>query len=286
MNTKTLKKSLLGQLFLITLGTAIIAIGAYFFKFPNNFSFGGVTGIAVVLAGILPYSPSTLTFIFNIGLLFVAYIFLGKQFATKTIYTSVLMSVLLALFDRFIPLAGPLTNEPFLEFAMAVFLAALGAAILFNTDASGGGTDILALVLKKYTGFSIGGSLFVIDLSIVIMALLVFDIQTGIFAIAGLASKSFVVNGVIESLNISKYFNIICDNPEPIYEYIHNELHRGATIIEGMGTFSHQSKYIIFTAIYPEQAIKLRNKVRELEPNAFIFIANSSEIIGRGFQSF
>lgn len=283
---KKLMKSILGQFFLITLGTGIIAIGAYFFKFPNNFSFGGVTGIAVILAKILPYSPSTLTFVFNMALLFVGFLFLGKGFGIKTVYTSVLLSVLLSLLDKFTPIDAPLTNEPFLEFTMAVFLTALGAAVLFNVDASGGGTDILALILKKYTGFSIGTSLFFIDLFIVIFAFIMFDIQTGIFAIAGLASKAFVVNGVIESLNINKYFNIICENPEPIYKYINNELHRGATITEGKGTFTHKPKYIIFTAIYPEQAIKLRNMVKTLEPNAFIFVSNSSEIIGRGFQSF
>lgn len=283
---KKLRSSFLGQFLLITVGTGIVATGTYFFKFPNNFSFGGVTGLAVVLAKVLPYSPSTLTFIFNMALLLVGFVFLGREFGAKTVYTSLLLSVLLALFDKLIPLEKPLTDELFLEFTMAVTLTAIGAAILFNVEASSGGTDILALVLKKYTGFSIGASLFLIDLLIVILALLVFDIKTGIFAIAGLSSKAFVLNSVIESLNVNKYFNIICENPDPIRQYINEELHRGATIIEGKGSFTQKPRYIIFTAIYPEQAVKLRNKVKTLEPNAFIFVANSSEIIGRGFQSF
>lgn len=283
---KKLRSSFLGQFLLITVGTGIVATGTYFFKFPNNFSFGGVTGLAVVLAKVLPYSPSTLTFIFNMALLLVGFVFLGREFGAKTVYTSLLLSVLLALFDKLIPLEKPLTDELFLEFTMAVTLTAIGAAILFNVEASSGGTDILALVLKKYTGFSIGASLFLIDLLIVILALLVFDIKTGIFAIAGLSSKAFVLNSVIESLNVNKYFNIICENPDPIRQYINEELHRGATIIEGKGSFTQKPRYIIFTAIYPEQAVKLRNKVKSLEPNAFIFVANSSEIIGRGFQSF
>lgn len=283
---KKLRNSFLGQFLLITIGTIIVSMGTYFFKFPNNFSFGGVTGLAVVLAKVLPYSPSSLTFVFNMSLLVVGFIFLGREFGAKTVYTSVLLSVLLALFDRFIPLSQPLTDELFLEFTMAVTLTAIGAAILFNVEASSGGTDILALVLKKYTGFSIGSSLFLIDLLIVILAFLVFDIKTGIFAIAGLSSKAFVLNSAIESLNVNKYFNIICENPDPIREYINEELHRGATIIEGKGSFTQKPRYIIFTAIYPEQAVKLRNKVKALEPNAFIFVANSSEIIGRGFQSF
>lgn len=283
---KKLRNSFLGQFLLITIGTIIVSMGTYFFKFPNNFSFGGVTGLAVVLAKVLPYSPSSLTFVFNMSLLVVGFIFLGREFGAKTVYTSVLLSVLLALFDRFIPLSQPLTDELFLEFTMAVTLTAIGAAILFNVEASSGGTDILALVLKKYTGFSIGSSLFLIDLLIVILAFLVFDIKTVIFAIAGLSSKAFVLNSAIESLNVNKYFNIICENPDPIREYINEELHRGATIIEGKGSFTQKPRYIIFTAIYPEQAVKLRNKVKALEPNAFIFVANSSEIIGRGFQSF
>lgn len=281
---KKLSKSSLGQILLLTVGTIIIAIGAYFFKFQNNFSFGGVTGISVVLSKISPYSPSTVNFIVNILLLIVGFFLLGKQFGLKTVYSSMLLSGLLSLFEKIYPMHQPLTDQPFLEFVIAVFLAALGAAILFNIDASGGGTDIIAVIIKKYTGLTVGSSLFIIDLVVIVVTFFVFDIQTGLFAVAGLVSKTFVINGAIESLNLSKYFNIICSNPKPIVDYINKELGRGATISSAKGAFSNSDKYIIFTALYPEQAVKLRNKVKEIEPSAFVLIMNSSEIIGRGFQ--
>lgn len=281
---KKLSKSTFGQFISLTIGTLIIAVGAFYFKFPNNFSFGGVTGISVVLAKMLNLSPSVITFVINMLLLIVGFLFLGKQFGLKTVYSSILLSILLALFERIYPINLPLTEQPFLEFVIAVFLSALGAAILFNIDASGGGTDIIAVIIQKYTGLSVGSSLFIIDLVVIVITFFVFDIQTGLFAIAGLITKTFVINGAIESLNLSKYFNIICDNPEPIVKYINKELKRGATIGYVTGAFSNQEKHIIFTALYPEQAVKLRNRVKKLEPEAFILIMNSSEIIGRGFQ--
>ncbi len=282
---KKLSKSSVGQFMLLTIGTALIAIGAYFFKFQNNFSFGGVTGLSVVFSEITPYSPSTITFIVNILLLIVGFLLLGKQFGVKTVYSSMLLSTLLSIFEKVFPMNAPLTDEPLLEFVIAVFLAALGAAMLFNIDASGGGTDIIAVIIKKYTGLSVGSSLFIIDLLVIAMTFFVFDIKTGLFAIAGLVSKSYVINGAIESLNLSKYFNIICSNPEPILEYINSELGRGATYTKATGSFANSDKYIIFTALYPEQAVKLRNKVKAIEPSAFVLIMNSSEIIGRGFQN-
>lgn len=270
---------------LITLGTLIITIGVYYFKFPNNFCFGGVTGIAVVLGQITPWSQGLVTLVMNIALLVVGCIFLGRGFGVKTIYSSMLMSGALWLLEAIDPLAAPLTTQPVLEFAIAVFLPSIGSAILFNIGASNGGTDVLAMILKKHTGVGVGNSLMLVDLFITAAAFLCFDIQTGLFSVMGLLTKTLVINGVIENLNLSKYFNIICDNPEPICSYINEHLNRGATVCSAKGSFTDADKYIIFTVLRRSQAVALRNHVRELEPHAFIMISNSSEIIGKGFQS-
>lgn len=270
---------------LITIGSLISAIGVYYFKFPNNFCFGGVTGIAVVLGEITPWSQGLVTMVMNICLLVVGCIFLGKEFGIKTIYSSMLMSGVLWLLEAIDPLVAPLTQQPVLEFAIAVFLPSIGSAILFNIGASAGGTDILAMILKKHSGFNVGSALLLVDLSITIAAFLCFDIQTGFFSVMGLLTKTLVINGVIENLNLSKYFNIICDNPEPICSYINDHLGRGATVCSAKGSFTDADKYIIFTVLRRSQAVSLRNYVRQLEPHAFIMISNSSEIIGKGFQS-
>lgn len=269
---------------ILTVATLILVVGVYVFKFPNNFSFGGVTGIAVILGKIGGLTPGTYTFIINMALLVLGFIFLGKSFGVKTVYVSVLTSVGLSLAEQWFPMSAPLTNEPVLELIFAIILPSVSAAILFNIGASGGGTDIIAMILRKYSTFNIGTALFLVDLFITVAACFVFDPQTGLFSFTGLMAKSLVIDGVIENINLCKYFTIICENPQPICDFIHNTLHRGATIYKAEGAYQHHEKTVILTVMKRSQAVQLRNFVRKHEPGAFIAITNSSEIIGKGFR--
>ena len=271
---------------LITIATLIMVVGIYVFKFPNNFSFGGVSGMAVLLAKLTSITAGDWTFLLNMVLLVLGFFFLGRSFGIKTVYVSVLMSVALSGMEKLFPMAQPLTTQPVLELIFAIFLPSLSAAILFNIGASGGGTDIIAMILKKYTKLNIGGALFLVDLGIVIASCFVFDAQTGLCSLCGLLAKSLVVDNVIESINLCKYFTIICNDPEPICDFITNELHRSATIYKAEGAYEHNQKTIIITIMKRSQAVELRNYIRIHQPTAFIAITNSSEIIGKGFRGF
>ena len=279
-------KRVLEEYTLLTIATLILVIGVYVFKFPNNFSFGGVTGIAVVLSALLPTTPGSLTFIINMVLLAVGFLFLGKEFGIKTVYVSLLMSAGLRLAEIWFPMDKPLTKEPVLELMYAIVLPAFSSAILFNVGASGGGTDIIAMVLKKYTRLNIGAALFLVDMGIVIASCLVFDAQTGLFSLCGLLAKSLVVDNVIESINLCKFFTIICNDPEPICDFITNHLKRSATVYQAKGAYQHNDKTVIITIMNRSQAVELRNYIRRSQPSAFIVITNSSEIIGKGFRGF
>ncbi len=283
--SKAQVRKVIGEYALLTLATAIMTVGIYFFKFPNNFNFGGVTGIAVLLAKVLPFSTGTINLVINMLLLIVGLIFLGRDFAFKTVYVSVLNSAALSLLEIWLPLDEPLTGQPFLELCFAVFLPALGSALMFNIGASSGGTDIFAMILKKYTSFNIGTALLYSDVVIVIFAFFVFDMQTALFSVLGFLVKSLVIDNVIESINLSKYFNVVCDNPTPICAFITENLSRSATVCKAQGAFSGHDKFIIFAAMKPSQAVKLRSYIKRIEPTAFILISNTSEIIGNGFRS-
>ncbi|MBQ7359391.1 MAG: YitT family protein [Lachnospiraceae bacterium] len=271
---------------ILTLATVVLIIGVYFFKFPNAFSFGGVTGMAIVLAKFISASPSTITFVINMALLLLGFLFLGKSFGIKTVYVSVLMSVGLSALEWIYPMSAPLTNEPVLELVFAIFLPSVSAAIMFNLGASGGGTDIVAMILKKYTSWNIGTALMMVDLAIVISACFVFDITTGLFSLCGLLAKSLVIDDVIENINLCKCFTIISENPEPITKYINEHLKRSATIYKAEGAYTHTEKTVIITVLKRSQAVQLRNFIRVTEPTAFITITKSSEIIGKGFRGF
>lgn len=271
---------------ILTIATLILVVGVHVFKFPNNFSFGGVTGFAVILGQLGALSASTYTFIINMVLLVFGFIFLGKSFGIKTVYVSILTSVALSLADKWFPISQPVTNEPVLELIFATILPAVSSAILFNIGASSGGTDIVAMILKKYSSFNIGMALFIVDLFMVVSAFFVFDTQTGLFSFTGLMAKSLVIDGVIENINLCKYFTIVCDDPQPICDFIMKNLNRSATIYKAEGAYAHRPKTVILTVMKRSQAVQLRNFVRRHEPGAFITITNSSEIIGKGFRGF
>ena len=270
----------------MTLGCLIYAVSIAIFLDPKGLAPGGVTGIAVVLGALVPATPGVITFIINMALLVLGFIFLGRGFGIKTVYVSVLMSAALRLAEIWFPMEHPLTSQPVLELLYAIALPAFSSAIFFNIGASGGGTDILAMILKKYTKLNIGAALFLVDLGIVLASCLVFDAQTGLFSMCGLLAKSLVVDSVIENINLCKYFTIICNDPEPICEFITKELNRSATVYQAEGAYQHNQKTVILTVMKRSQAVELRNYIRMNQPSAFIAITNSSEIIGKGFRGF
>ena len=278
-------KSKLKNFSLLTISTLIMAVGIYFFKFANNFTFGGITGIAVLVAKFLPISASDFSFVVNILLLIIGWIVLGKSFAEKTAYSTILLSVSLSLLERIYPMSHPLTNEPLLELIFAILLPALGSAILFNIGASSGGTDVIAMILKKYTSVDIGKGLMISDLIFTLAGFLVFNVKTGLYSLFGLIMRSALIDNFIESFNRSKYFHVVTSNATCICDFIQNDLQRGATIVNATGAFTGDDKYIILTVLSPSQAVKLRNFIKEQDPKAFLLVSNISEIIGKGFHS-
>lgn len=271
---------------LLNAGTLVVALGVYFFKIPNNFSTGGVTGIAIVISKFLPWiSTGSLVFLFNMLLLGVGFVFLSRKFGFATVYASTLMSVVVWVLERVYPMEAPFTDEPLLELIFAVGLPALGSALLFNIGASTGGTDIIAMLLKKYTSIDIGKALLAADFIVALSACFVFGIRTGLFSILGLLMKSMLVDSVIEGINQCKYLHIICQDPEVICDFIVQKLHRGVTICEATGAYTHHKLYLVLSVVSRGQAVALRHYVRQVEPHAFIMTTSTSEIIGKGFRS-
>ena len=266
---------------LLTFSTLIMAFGTYFFKFTNNFTFGGITGLAVLVAKTGLVSASDFNLAASMILLVIGLFVLGKKFAAKTAYCSILLSFALSAMERIWPMDGPLTDQPMLELCFAIALPALGSAILFNIGASSGGTDIIAMILKKYSSFDIGRALMLSDALITFIGFFIFDIETGLYSVLGLAIRSFMVDTFIER----KYFNVVCDHPEPICDFIVHTLGRSASVCQAKGAYSGKDKHIILTALNRVQAVRLRNFIKENDPEAFILISNTSEIIGKGFHS-
>ena len=262
-------------------GILMLAVGIYFFKAPNGFATGGVSGISIILAKItkgllesdqtkdffafLPdviknnLTQSVYMLIINTLLLVVGVIILGKKCGALTFYCSLMMSAVNFLLERFVPVesipgaivgengVAKLTGQPMLELVFAVMLTGIGSAILFKCNASSGGTDIVALILKKYTSLNVGTALLITDALTAASTIFIFGVEVGLFSMLGLFAKVFVVDDILDSMNMCKAFTIITTKPDEITEYIMNNLKHGATIYDAKGAYSGEGKNVIIT---------------------------------------
>ena len=286
LSVKELNSDKLKDFLLINLGLALVAAGIHFFKIPNHFATGGVSGLAIVIRHFFPrIAVGPLMLIINILLLIAGYALIGRIFGSKTVYSSFALSGMVWLLGKIYPVNTPFTNDTMLELILSILLPAVGSAITFNLNASTGGTDIVAKVLNKLTDIDIGKALLLADLAITLSAGFVYGIRIGMYSFLGLVLKGFVIDSVIEGLNLRKQLVIISEKPELIQEYIINNLHRGATIHIAYGAFTDDEKHVITTVVTRGQAIALRKYIREIDSKSFITITNTSEIIGKGFRS-
>jgi len=271
---------------LINLGLLLVGIGICLFKIPNKFATGGVSGLAIIASNLFPsIDVGPMMLIINIVLMFVGYFFLGPDFGSKTVYSSFALSGIVWAIQKLYPLTHPLTNDMLLELVFSIILPAVGSAIVFNFNASTGGTDIVAKILSKYTSLNIGKTLLLTDFLIAVGAGVVFGIKIGMYSVLGLIMKAFMIDLVMEGLNMSKQLVIISSKPEEIKAYIVLQLHRGATIYKAEGAFTHKPEEVITTVLNRRQSIKLRNFIRSVDHCAFITISNTSETIGKGFRN-
>lgn len=266
-------------------GILLLTIGVYFFKTPNNFATGGVSGLSLLLAKAFPVlTQAEYMASINVLLLILGVLVLGKECSGLTIFCSLQFSALNWLLEVLIPMKKPFTTEPLLELVYAMFLSGIASGILFDCNASSGGTDIIALILKKYSTLDIGRALLITDMVIVLSNFFINGMSAGLYSLCGLFMKTFLIDNIIESMNLCKAFTIVTTKPDEITDYIMNKLHHGVTMYEAHGGFTHGTKSMLLTVCRRADAFKLRRYAKQVDPDSFIIITNSSEIIGRGFR--
>lgn len=285
---------------LLNLGIVMMSASVYFFQTPNNFTLGGVAGIAIMLANVINhpfFSQAVIMAIINVFLLVLGLAILGKQCTFLTIYCSLFYTGFIWLFEVLDVLgfiagtptpAGavppPLTDQPFLEMCYAILLFGVGGALIFNCGASSGGTDIIALILKKFTKINVGMALMIIDLMVVCVSVTTFqNPATAMYSFLGLFAKSFLLDGVIESIGKTKYITIITSKPDEIGNYIIEIINHSFTKYDAEGGYTNEKKKVLITVCKRGEALKLKAKVKQLDNQAFVIITDANEILGKGF---
>jgi uncharacterized membrane-anchored protein YitT (DUF2179 family) len=274
--------------FLLSLngGLILTAAGISLFKAPNHFALGGTSGLSIILSTLFPGMPvSAFMWMVNAALVLLGLAMLDRKTIGWTIYSSFALSAFVTLFEWIYPMSAPFTNDTLLELCFAVLLPAIGSAIVFDAGASTGGTDILAMILKKHTSLEIGRALMISDAAIVAIAFVLYGPRTGLYCVLGLMAKAFIVDGAIESFNLRKVCTVISREPEAVEEFLVRELHRTCTLRAARGGFSNKPETEVVTVLTRKEATQLRLYLRKNDPKAFLTMVNSSEIIGKGFRS-
>ncbi len=286
VSPRSKKMNSLMQWVFITIGSLIMAISVYFFQTPNNITLGGVAGIAFILEKVA-LSQGIWMVIINGALLLLGLVVLGKQCTVKTIYSSALYTGLIYLFEligKVADIQHPVTGgSTFLALTYSILLFGVGGALIFNCGASSGGTDIIALILKKYTRLNIGVALFVVDFIVVSITIYSVSIEIALYSFMGLFAKSFLLDSIIEGLGRTKYITVITCMPDEIGKYIIEEVNHSYTVYEAKGGYSGEPKKVILTICKRNEAWKLKTKIKQIDPSAFIIISNANEIMGKGF---
>lgn len=272
---------------LLNAGLFLTALGIHFFKGPNHFAIGGTSGISILAAALVPgINIAGFMFIVNAALVVLGFVFLGREFVGVTFYSSMALSFFVWLLELIYPMTQPFTNDTLLELCFAVILPAVGSALVFNIGASTGGTDIIAMILSRRTSLEIGKALLVSDAMITLCSALLFGIRTGLYCVLGLLAKAFVVDGVIEGINVRKQITIVSVSTDDILNYIMHTLRRGATVYDAMGAYTRNKEQVITTVLGRRETVLLRNYIHAIDKYAFLTIVNSSETIGKGFRNF
>ena len=292
MKTKRVTKKAVLYWTVLNLGVLLLAAGVYFFKAPGHFATGGVSGIAIVLeyltVDVLHWEwcdQTVLNAILNILLLIIGFIFLGRGCGFKTAYCVLVYTGEMYLF-KLIPVNLPLTENVFLNFVYAMLITSAGSAIIFNCRASSGGTDIIALIIKKYTNVkNVGKALLLTDFIIALSSFITFGLEIGLYSMLGLFTKTFLVDGVIERIGKNKFVTIITAQPEMIAQFIIEGLHRGYTAYKAVGGYTGEEKTVMLTVCKRNEAYKLKTKIQKADPSAFVIITDSNETMGKGFDT-
>lgn len=269
---------------LITLGSALVALAIQLFFVPNQIAPGGVSGIGLLLNSLTPgVSVSTYVIGLNILLFILAFKLLGGGFGFKTIYASFSLSGIMWVIENiFRPEA--ITDDLMLSSLLGILLLGTGLGIVFNQDASTGGTDILAKILNKYMNLSMGLSMTIIDLMVVVLVAFFFGLERGLYA--GLATflNGIVIDRVVGGFNEKKQVFIITGDKDEVKSFIVNKIQRGATIFSGEGGFSGAENHVIYTVLSTKEFVTLKTFLREEHPDSFVTVSSTTEVLGQGFS--
>lgn len=266
------------EFLIITGGTGIVALAVYCFMIPSHVSVGSVSALAMVLTNFIPLPISVISFILNVLLLILGFLLIGPEFGAKTVYTTLLLPVMIGILEILLPNFQSLTEDPLLDVICYIMVVNIGLAILFSRNASSGGLDIIAKIMNKYLRMDLGQAMVVPGVVVALSSALVYDKKIVVLSVLGTYFGGLILDNFIFGINIKRRVCILSQKHDEILHFILHDLHSGATIYEGVGAFNRTQHQEIVTIVDKQEYRKLMDHVRKNDPTAFVTVIAVNEI--------
>nr|WP_321152663.1 YitT family protein [uncultured Acetatifactor sp.] len=267
------------ELLVMTGATFIIAAAVFFFLVPSHAAVSSVSGLAIVLSNFVPLSVSGITMALNLILLAVGFLLCGHEFGFKTVYTSILLPVLLGIFEFLLPGNGSLTGDALLDVACYIFTVSIGLGILFNMNASSGGLDIVAKILNRYLHMDLGKAMGMSGMLVALSSAFVYDKKTVVLSVLGTYLNGIVLDHFIFGQKMKRRVCIISkEKEEEICGWILYTLKSGATVYQAKGAYDGIVRNEIITIVDRNEYQKLMQYMIKTDPDAFITVYNVSDM--------
>ncbi|MCR8855344.1 YitT family protein [Lysinibacillus fusiformis] len=264
----------------VIVGAAVIAIGFNVFLLPNQVASGGVSGISTILHGLFGWNPGIVQYAFNIPLFIAGVLLLGKKFGIKSFIGTITLPFIVLLTNSW----EPWTDNPLLGALFGGIVVGLGIGLVFKGNASTGGTDLLAQIITKYTGLTLGTSVLLIDGIIAISAAVVFDLEKGLYALIGLYVTTKTIDIIQLGFSQSKMVYIITLKQDEVREGIYAEINRGVTKLQAFGGYTGEARPVLMVVVYQTEFTKLKQLIKSVDPSAFVIVSDAYEVLGEGFK--
>lgn len=269
-------------------GALLIAFGLYFFWAPSDLAAGGVSGLAIVVKALLPFIPiGIIMFGLDMIMFTIGFLLLGKSFGMRSLLCSFSVSGIMTVMEWIWPDWQPISEDQLILLLFGALFIALGQAIVFNLEASSGGTDIIAKIMTKYMSLNIGTALMIADMIVVLLATSIFGLEKGLYAALGVIITTQLIDYMISGFNVQKYVMIVPSDihkAEVINQFVLEQLSRGTTLYTAEGGYSGEAKKVITTVIDRKEFTHLKRYIMEVDSLAFMTIQNMHEVIGEGFE--
>lgn len=271
-------KSVIKEICILTFAIIIIGAGVFFFLMPSHAAVSSISGFAIVLSNFMPFSVSAITMVLNVILLIVGFFTCGTEFGYKTVYTSILLPVVIGVFEKMLPDYTSLTGDAALDVVCYIFVVSIGSAILFNRNASSGGLDIVAKILNKYLRLDLGKAMSISGMCIALSSALAYDSKTVILSVLGTYLNGMVLDHFIFDQKLKRRVCIVSPYEAQIRDYILNELHSGASVYKVTGAYRMEEHDEIITIVDKGEFQKLMAFIDKVDPKAFVTVYKVSDM--------